>query len=146
LETQGPRCHGKQAAVERRVCVLACLAEGLGSRATARVFEGDAPTLLQGVVETAAQWRTFSRYGLGDVHVKPGQRDVLSAVLRAVKDGESRATEAITRLARAPPWVWAAITPGSKLLVGIEVGPRTRTLAPRVVPQVVQPRFKGLWP
>jgi hypothetical protein len=31
--------HGKQAAVELIVRVLACLAEGLGIRATARVFE-----------------------------------------------------------------------------------------------------------
>jgi hypothetical protein len=30
--------HGKPAAVERIVHVLACLAEGLGIRATARVF------------------------------------------------------------------------------------------------------------
>ena len=34
--------HGKQAAVELIVRVLACLAEGLGIRATARVFEVDA--------------------------------------------------------------------------------------------------------
>ena len=41
LETHGTLFHGKQAAVELIVRVLACLAEGLGIRATARVFEVD---------------------------------------------------------------------------------------------------------
>jgi len=39
LETHGTIFHGKQAEVELIVRVLACLAEGLGIRATARVFE-----------------------------------------------------------------------------------------------------------
>ena len=49
LETHGTLCHGKQAAVELIVRVLACLAEGLGIRATARVFEV-APTTVLAVV------------------------------------------------------------------------------------------------
>jgi hypothetical protein len=55
LETHGTLFHGKQAAVERIVRVLACLAEGLGIRATARVFEVDANTVLQWLVEAAEQ-------------------------------------------------------------------------------------------
>ena len=39
LEHHGTIFHGKQAEVELMVRVLACLAEGLGIRATARVFE-----------------------------------------------------------------------------------------------------------
>jgi hypothetical protein len=38
--------HGKRVAVELSVRVLACLAEGLGIRATARVFEVDPNTVL----------------------------------------------------------------------------------------------------
>jgi hypothetical protein len=38
LETHGTLFHGKCLSVERSVRVLACLAEGLGIRATARVF------------------------------------------------------------------------------------------------------------
>jgi hypothetical protein len=45
--------HGKQAAVELVVRVLACLAEGWAIRATARVFEVDANTVLHGLAETA---------------------------------------------------------------------------------------------
>ena len=39
LETHGTILHGKQASVELIVRVVACLAEGLGIRATACVFE-----------------------------------------------------------------------------------------------------------
>jgi transposase-like protein len=39
---------------------LACLAEGLGIRATARVFEVDANTVLHWLVEAAEQLPVFS--------------------------------------------------------------------------------------
>ena len=60
LETHGTLFHGKQAAVELIVRVLACLAEGLGIRATARVFEVDPNTVLHWLVEAAEQLRAFS--------------------------------------------------------------------------------------
>ena len=44
--------------------VLACLAEGLGIRVTARVFEGDPNTVLHWLVEAAEQLQAFSRYFL----------------------------------------------------------------------------------
>jgi transposase-like protein len=59
-EHHGTIFHGKQAEVERIVHVLACLAEGLGIRATARVFEVDASTVLQWLVEAAEQLKAFS--------------------------------------------------------------------------------------
>jgi len=58
-EHHGTIFHGKQAAVELIVRVLACLAEGLGIRATARVFEVDPNTVLQWLVEAAEQLRAF---------------------------------------------------------------------------------------
>jgi hypothetical protein len=51
------------------VRVLACLAEVLGIRATARVFEVDANTVLQWLVETAEQLQAFTSSFLCDVHV-----------------------------------------------------------------------------
>ena len=109
--------------------VLACLAEGLGIRATARVFEVDANTVLQWLVEAAEQLRAFSRYFLCDVHVQQLQLDELYAVLRTVKAGNLSADEAITRLERSPSWVWTAMDPQSKLLVVVEVGSRTLAMA-----------------
>jgi transposase-like protein len=61
--------HGKQAAVELIVRVLACLAEGLGIRATARVFEVAPNTVLAWLVDAAEQLRAFSAYFLCDLHL-----------------------------------------------------------------------------
>src|SRR4030095_2347834 len=47
LETLGTIFHGKRVSVELIVRVIACLAEGLGIRGTARVFEVDPNTVLQ---------------------------------------------------------------------------------------------------
>ena len=136
LETQGTILHGKRVAVELIVRVLACLAEGLGIRATARVFEVDPNTVLQWLMEAAEQLRAFARYFLCDVHVRQVQLDELYAVLRAVRDGDLRAEEAVKRLERSPDWVGTAMDPESKLLLVMDVGPRTLAMAQRVVHRV----------
>src|SRR5215471_16025107 len=122
LETHGTLFHGKQAAVERIVRVVACLAEGLGIRATARVFEIDPNTVLQWLVEAAEQLRAFSAYFLCDLHLEQLQLDELYAVLRAFKTGEINEDQAMKRLERSPSWVWTALDPKSKLLVVVDVG------------------------
>jgi IS1 family transposase len=126
--------------------VLACLAEGLGIRATARVFEVDPNTVLAWLVEAADQLQAFSRYFLCDVHVRQLQLDELYAVLSALKGGEISETEALTRLSRSPHWVWAAIDPVTKLLLTLDVGDRTLAMAQRVVHQVVQVLAPGCVP
>jgi IS1 family transposase len=130
--------HGKQAAVDLIVHVLACLAEGLGIRATARVFEVEPNTVLHWLVEAAEQLRAFSCYFLCDLHVRQIQLDELYAVLSAVKGGELSEDEAIRRLSRSPQWVWTAMDPETKLLLVIEVGTRTLGMAQRVLHQVAQ--------
>jgi len=120
------------------VRVIACLAEGLGIRGTARVFEVDPNTVLHWLGEAAEQLKAFAKYVLGDVHVRQLQLDELYAVLRAVKDGELGEAEAIQRLERSPHWVWTAIDPASKLLVVLDVGDRPLAMAQRVMHQVVQ--------
>jgi hypothetical protein len=146
LETHGTIFHGKQAAVELIVRVMACLAEGLGIRATARVFEVDATTVLHWLVEAAEQLRAFSSYFLCDLHVEQLQLDELYAVLRALKAGEMSDDEAMKRLERSPCWVWTAMDPQSKLLLVIDVGARTLEMAQRVVHQVVERLAPGCVP
>ena len=138
LETLGTLFHGKRASVELIVRVIACLAEGLGIRGTARVFEVDPNTVLQWLVEAAEQLRAFSRHVLHDVRVRQVQLDELFALLSAVKDGEVSEAEAIERLERSPQWVWVAMDPESKLLLAIDVGDRTLAMAQRVVHHVAQ--------
>jgi len=138
LETHGTIFHGKQAAVARSVRGLACVAEGLGIRATARVFEVAPSTVLQGLVEAAEQLRAFSAYCLGELPLEPRQLAEVYAVLRARKAGESSEDAVIKRLERSPSWVWTAMDPTSKLLGVVEVGSRPLAMAQRVVPQVTR--------
>jgi IS1 family transposase len=117
------------------VRVLACLAEGLGIRATARVFEVAPNTVLQWLVEAAEHLRAFSAYFLCALHLEQLQLDELYAVLRDLQAGEISDDAAIKRLERSPYWVWTAMDPRSKLLVVVDVGNRTLAMAQRVVPQ-----------
>src|SRR6266487_3025056 len=146
LETHGTIFHGKRVAVELIVRVLACLAEGLGIRATARVFEVDPNTVLHWLVEAAEHLRAFSCYFLCDVHVKQLQLDELYAVLRELKAGEISDDEAMKRLERSPSWVWTAMDPKSKLLLVVNVGTRTLVMAQRVVHQVTEVLAPGYVP
>src|SRR5256886_5175031 len=136
LETLGTLFHGKRTSVELIVRVLACLAEGLGIRGTARVFEVDPNTVLQWLVAAAEQLRAFSQHFLHDVLVRQVQLDELFALLSAVKEGTVSEAEAIARLERSPQWVWVAMDPERKLLLAIDVGHRTLAMAQRVVHQV----------
>src|SRR6266699_6952117 len=146
LETHGTLFHGKQAAVELIVHVLACLAEGLGIRATARVFEVAPNTVLQWLGEAAEQLRAFSASFLCDLHLEQLQLDELDAVLRDLKGGVINDAEAIKRLERSPSWVWTVMDPQSKLLVVVDVGCRTLAMAQRVVHQVIRVLAPGCVP
>jgi hypothetical protein len=138
LEMHGTLLHGKRESVGCIVHVIGCLAEGLGIRGTARVFEVDPNTVLQWLVEAAEQLRAFSRYFLDDLHLTQVQMDELYALLSAVKAGDVSEAEAIQRLSRSPHWVWVAIDPESKVLLTIDVGERSLAMAQRVVHQVAQ--------
>ena len=138
LETHGTIFHGKRVSVELIVHVIGCLAEGLGIRATARVFEVDPNTVLGWLVEAAEQLHAFSAYFLHDLHINQVQLDELYAVLSAVRDGSVSEDEAIERLERSPHWVWTAMDPESKLLLAIDVGERPLAMAQRVVHHVAQ--------
>ena len=67
-EHHGTSLPGPQAPGERIVRVLACRAEGLGLRATARGFAVDANTGRQWRGEAAEQLQAFSYYYVCDVH------------------------------------------------------------------------------
>jgi len=138
--------HGKRVAPEKLVWAVGALAEGLGIRAVARVFEVDPNTVLAWLVEVAEHAAAFSQYFLHDVRVTQVQLDELFALLSAVKTGEVSDAEAIQRLSRSPHWVWAAIDPVTKLLLTLDGGDRTLAMAQRVVHQVVQVLAPGCVP
>jgi IS1 family transposase len=145
-ETHGTLFHGKHSSPERIVHVIACLAEGLGIRGTARVFEIDANTVLNWLVQAAEQLQAFSAYFLRELPLNQVQLDELYAVLSAVRDGEMSEAEAIEQLSRSPCWVWTAIDPESKLLLSAQVGERTLALAQAVLHHIAQLLAPGCVP
>ena len=73
LETLGTLFHGKRTSPDLIVRVIGCLAEGLGIRGTARVFEVDPNTVLPWLVEAADQLQAFSAYFLRGLKIRQGQ-------------------------------------------------------------------------
>jgi IS1 family transposase len=138
LETHGTPLHGTRVHTELIVRVMASLAEGLGIRAAARVFEVDPNTVLAWLIDAADHLEAFSQALLRDVQVSQVQLDELYAVLHAVKAGQMTEAGAIERLECSPHWVWGALDPVTKLLLTIDVGDRTLAMAQSVVHQVVQ--------
>jgi IS1 family transposase len=144
--THGTIFAGKRSSVELIVRVIACLAEGLGIRGTARVFEIDPNTVLSWLVEASEQLKAFSTYFLHEVHLNQVQLDELYAVLSAVRDGTMSEAEAIERLSRSPHWVWTAIDPETKLLLSVQVGERTLAMAQAMLHQIAQLLAPGCVP
>jgi transposase-like protein len=138
LETHGTIFHGKRVDPQKVVWAVAALAQGLGIRAVARVFEVDPNAVLGWLVEAAEHLQAFLRHCLHDVYVDQVQMDELFALLSAVKDGTVTEAEAMQRLSRAPHWVWVAMDPVTKLILTMDVGDRTLAMAQRVVHQVAQ--------
>ncbi len=137
-ETHGTPLHGKRVPPERQVWAVASVAEGLGLRAVARVFEVDPNTVLTWLGEAADHAAAFSRAFLHEVDVTQVQLDELFAVVSAVTAGEISEAEASQRLSHSPQWVWGAIDSVTKLLLSIDVGDRTLAMAQRLVHHVVQ--------
>ena len=80
--------HGTRVSPELLVWAVSALAEGLGIRAVARVFEVDPNTVLHWLIGCRPR-RGFFNSCLHDVQVSQVQLDELFAVLSAVKAGRS---------------------------------------------------------
>ena len=146
LETHGTLFYRKHVSPDLLVWAVGALAEGLGIRAVARVFEVDPNTVLAWLVDAADHLKAFSQYFLHEVRVTQVQLDELYALLSAVKDGEISEAKAVGRLSRSPHWVWVAIDPVTKLLLVIDVGDRTLGMTQCVVHQVARVLAPGCVP
>lgn len=146
LEPYGTPLSGKPRPAERIVQAVAALAEGLGSRAVARVFEVDPPTVLRWSSEAADHLTAFSHSFRHDVQVQPVQLDELCAWVSEVKPEQGRETATAEHCPRSPYWGWVAMDPVSKLLLALEGGERTLEIAHRLVHHVRQGLAPGWLP
>jgi IS1 family transposase len=146
LETHCTLFYGKSRPTEQIVRVVAALAEGLGIRAVARVFEVEPNTVLAWLSEAANHLEAFSGYLLHDVFVNHVQLDELYAWVSTGQGAQMRDVEARQCLSRSPHWVWVAIDPVSKLLLALDVGARTLEMAQRLVHRVIQRLAPGCLP
>ena len=128
METSNTIFFGKQVPAETIWQALKALAEGLGIRATARVFEVDPNTIEPWLQQAAAHMEAVSHLLIQDLHLAQVQVDELWALLgtRDVGEPHSKAGQhQHTERSRAVRWGWAAIDPVSKLMLGSVVGDRS---------------------
>jgi len=140
LETHGTLFYGKQQAPETILYAICCLAEGVGLRATARIFAVDAKTVLSWLIAAAEHRTAVSTYLLHELNVTQIQLDELFALVaewRTQPPTETEAAEALARLPRRPRWVWTATDPISKLWFHWTVGERSLAQAQTVIHQIM---------
>ena len=143
-ETKGTLFYGKRYGPELIQRVLTALAEGLGIRAVARVFEVEPETVLEWLLEAHQHIVAFTDYLVRELELEQIQMDELFGVIRAVQDGEMSREAAIEQLNR--PWLWTAMDPVSKFWLATVVGPRTTQMAQSLVHQVVKRLKEGCVP
>lgn len=117
METTGTMFYGKRVLPETIWRALKALAEGLGIRSTARVFDVDPNTIESWLREAAEHMEAVSRYLIHDLHLTQVQVDELWALLgRQDVDSQSQQKQ------RGKRWVWVGIDPLSKLMLAFVVG------------------------
>jgi hypothetical protein len=105
LETYGTPFHGKTHSVEVIVPAVAAVAEGLGIRSVARVFDVT-PNIVRTWLNAAAnQCASFSRSVLHDVYVNHVQLDEVCAWVSEGKTEQGGEAAAYKPFPRSPHWI-----------------------------------------
>jgi transposase-like protein len=103
METVNTIFNRKQESAETIWRVLTSLAEGVGIRKTARIFDLDPNTVEKWLKEAAEHAEAVSHYLLHDLHLTQVQVDELWALLGKRSDAK-----------RATCWVWLATVVGDR--------------------------------
>jgi len=122
--------------------IIAALAEGVDIRATARIFGVDPNTVKSCLIRAAEHMDAVSSYLIHDLHLTQVQVDELWALVQSW--GEELGT--MPNVQRRQRWVWAAMDPISKLLLGTVVGDRSLVYAQLLIHAVVLTLAPGVMP
>lgn len=123
METTGTIFFGKPTLPETIWRALKALAEGLGIRATARVFDVDPNTIVDWLCQAAEHMEAVSHYLLHDLQLTQVQIDELWALLGKRDLDESQ------EKSKGKRWVWVGTDPDSKLWLANVVGDRSQDCA-----------------
>jgi IS1 family transposase/transposase-like protein len=140
METTGTIFFGKQTPPETIWCALKALAEGLGIRATARVFDVDPNTVESWLREAAKHMEAVSCYLLYDLELDQVQIDELWALLgkRDLDENQQKS--------KGKRWVWVGTDPVSKLWLASVVGDRSQECAQLLIHAILQLLAPGCVP
>jgi IS1 family transposase/transposase-like protein len=132
METNNTIFYRKRVPAETIWQVLKALAEGLGIRATARVFDLDPDTVKEWLRQAAEHMAAVSHYLIHDLHLTQVQVDELWALL-----GQQDVNEQSQQKQRAKRWVWVGTDPVSKLMLAFVVGDRSLVCAQLLIHAIV---------
>jgi IS1 family transposase len=126
-ETQGTVFFGLKTPEETVYRALACLAEGQGLRATARVFGVKPEDILRWLRRAGQHSARVSAYRMRNLHVEQAQLDELWTFVHKKEKRLSGWEQLHTDW--GDTWIWTVFDPVSKLVLAFEVGARTETEA-----------------
>jgi len=121
-ETQGTVFYGLKTPEETVYRALAALAEGLGIRATARVFGVKPADILRWLRRAGQHCEQVSAYLMRNLHVEQAQMDELWTFVRKKEKALSAWEQLHTDW--GDTWVWTVFDPVSKLVLAFYVGER----------------------
>lgn len=140
METINTIFYRKRAPAKLIWQVLTALAEGLGIRATARVFDLDPNTVEAWLRQAGQQMTAVSHYLIHDLHLTQVQVDELWALL-----GQQDMDEA-SQKQQAKRWVWTGMDPVSKLWLAYVIGDRSQENAQLLIHAIVLLLAPGCFP
>jgi IS1 family transposase len=135
VETLSTIFYGKKHPAETIWRVLKCLAEGVGIRKTARIFDLDPNTVQKWLKQAGAHMESVSHYMLHDLQLTQVQVDELWAHL-GKRDGEEKAKF----------WVWVGVDAPTKLWLATIVGDRSQACAQLLIHAIVALLAPGCMP
>lgn len=143
-ETQGSVFFGLKTPEETVYRALACLAEGQGMRATARVFGVKPEDILRWLRRAGQHSARVSAYLMRNLHVEQAQLDELWTFVRKKEKTLSAWEQLHTDW--GDTWIWTAFDPVSKLVLTFHVGERTETEAVGVLGRLKAVLVEGCVP
>jgi IS1 family transposase/transposase-like protein len=143
-ETQGTVFFGLKTPEETIYRALACLAEGQGLRATARIFGVKPEDILRWLRRAGQHSERVSTYLMRNLHVEQAQLDELWTFVHKKEKRLSGWEQLHTDW--GDTWLWTIFDPVSKLVLAFEVGARTETEAVGVLSRLKAVLVEALLP